>query len=88
MLKLASLTQTCPACPEQYEGRTEDGRHVYIRHRHGHGYVGVGDTLGDAVSGSELLAEWEGDDGMIPEPLGLDGVLRLAGLSFNSAVRY
>ena len=34
MIRLATITQTCGACPTQYEGATEDGRLMYSRFRH------------------------------------------------------
>lgn len=30
------LTQTCGACPSQWEGELEDGRMLYIRYRWGY----------------------------------------------------
>ena len=35
MKKLIELKQTCCLCPEQWEGKTEDGEEVYARERHG-----------------------------------------------------
>lgn len=48
--KIVSLTRTCTACPSQWEGRLEDGRHAYIRLRHGHGRIGFGSTKDEAVA--------------------------------------
>lgn len=47
------LTQTCIACPSQWDGETDDGRPVYIRYRHGYGHL--------EVAGSPVL-EWCGKD--------------------------
>ena len=46
---ISELTQTCEACPSQWEGRTFDGRHVYIRYRWGKLCMGIGDTPDKAV---------------------------------------
>lgn len=35
-MKIIELEMTCWACPEQYRGRTECGKEVYARERHGH----------------------------------------------------
>lgn len=66
---IVELEQTCGACPAQWEGRLEDGRHIYIRSRHGVLTVGVGSTIEAAVEagwvgapeGSELLLRTEDD---------------------------
>ena len=34
-MKIVKLERTCFACPEQWEGVTEDGSTVYARERHG-----------------------------------------------------
>ena len=39
-----SFTQTCEACPEQYEGIMTDGQHFYFRYRHGIARLGIGDS--------------------------------------------
>lgn len=41
--KVVSLTQTCSACPSQWEGRTDDDRPVYIRYRWGHLGIEIGE---------------------------------------------
>jgi hypothetical protein len=87
--RLIDLQQTCGACPEQYEGQLEDGRWIYLRHRHGLGNISVGSTVDDAVTagwpgyksdGRELLAwrdnEW---DGML-RPGALAHIFYLAGI--------
>lgn len=33
---IVSLTQTCSACPSQWEGKTANGEEVYVRYRWGH----------------------------------------------------
>ncbi len=72
-----TLTQTCSACPSQWEGTLEDGRMVYIRYRWGHLDVSVSkfatENVYDAVSGELLLDYFSGDD--------WDGFMTLAQLN-------
>jgi hypothetical protein len=49
VIVVTELTRTCTACPAQWEGRTADGKHVYVRYRWGWLKVGLGATLDDAV---------------------------------------
>lgn len=49
---VVALTQTCPACPSQWEGTLEDGRSLYARYRGGGLSVGVGDSSEEAVRNS------------------------------------
>ena len=35
MLKVSRITQTCSACPSQWEGEGENGEYIYIRYRWG-----------------------------------------------------
>jgi hypothetical protein len=49
MLKVVELQRTCIACPSQWEGRTDDGRAVYVRYRWGHLSVRVGKDITAAV---------------------------------------
>lgn len=69
--KMVALTETCVACPSQWEGTLEDGRAVYARYRHGKLSVGVGDDIDQAVlngrSDEALFAYSVGD--------GLDGFM-------------
>lgn len=48
-MKLTELTMTCGACPAQWEGKLEDGRHVYARYRHGWLEVAAAPSLDIAV---------------------------------------
>lgn len=67
---LVELTQTCSACPSQWEGRLDDGRWLYARYRGGYLRVGLGKDLDQAVRayGEEALLErHEGD--------GFDGIM-------------
>jgi hypothetical protein len=41
MIKITQLTRTSFACPSQWSGLTDDGRHLYIRYRHGNFMVEV-----------------------------------------------
>lgn len=56
-LKLASLTQTCEACPSQWEGTAEDGSEIYVRYRWGwlrlevNGEVVFRQQFGDSLDG-------------------------------------
>jgi len=64
-LKLVSLTQTCGACPSQWNAMTDDGRQVYIRYRWGYLSVCVGEA-GDTteyagVRGDPFFGEQHGD---------------------------
>ena len=50
MIVVTEIVQTCGACPSQWEGKTADGRHVYVRYRYGFLQVGIGATLDETVS--------------------------------------
>ena len=64
--KLKELKQTCFACPSQWEGRTTDGRFVYVRFRHGRLSVGIANTFFEAIR-QEDYVDMHGDhlDGFI-----------------------
>ena len=36
MDRIVELTQTCYACPSQWEGTTSEGRYLYIRYQVSH----------------------------------------------------
>lgn len=61
-VRVHELRMTCPACPAQWEGRTDDGRYVYVRYRWGWLQIGVGDTFHEAVCDEVTLCEELGDD--------------------------
>lgn len=63
-----SLYHTCSACPSQWQGRTKDGKHIYVRFRWGHLTIGVGETFEDAVHTRELVDLDHGD--------GFDGCMK------------
>ena len=44
-IKVAHIRNTCPACPSQWEGATDDGQYVYIRYRWGWLRVEVGNEI-------------------------------------------
>jgi hypothetical protein len=61
VITVTEVRQTCGSCPSQWEGRTDDGRHVYVRYRWGWLQVGLGATLDDAVS-DETIGFQHGDE--------------------------
>jgi len=80
-MRIASIKQTCGACPSQWEARTVDDRPVYIRYRYGFLSVRIGPQGADiwsAVGGTEIYGDGVGDawDGVIE----LDEVCQKAGL--------
>lgn len=56
MIRVASITQTCHACPSQWEGLLDDGREVYVRYRFGWLSISI------RVSGEELFSKFCGED--------------------------
>jgi len=75
MIKVKEIIQTCPACPSQWEGVTDDGRPIYIRYRWGSLSVSIGEKGGDvtsAVRGEVILGKELGE--------GLDGSLEYSKL--------
>lgn len=64
-IKVVSLTQTCEACPSQWDGLTDDNRQVYVRYRFGSLTVQVGEPDdADEFAGcrGRVVAEWSSDD--------------------------
>ncbi len=51
---VADALQTSARFPCQYEGHLKDGRWFYYRYRHGTVWLGLGQTLDEAVDDSEL----------------------------------
>ena len=57
MIQVKTLTQTCNACPSQWEGELTNGEELYIRYRWGYLSIRVnnkeiwGKTLGDDLNG-------------------------------------
>lgn len=70
-MKIVDITQTCGACPAQWEGKLDDGRMIYVRYRWGHLSARVSpkstDEVMEAVDGRSIVDECVGD--------GLDGVI-------------
>lgn len=67
-------TQTCFACPTQYEGTLRDGRYFYFRYRYGWANLGVASESVDAA----VEAAFRGSNGWSAgKGIGdtLDGVL-------------
>ncbi len=77
MIRVIELRQTCPSHPAQWEGRTADGRAVYVRYRWGSLQVGVGASLSDAVNDLATFDRKLGDD--------YDGVLSYPELQIATA---
>lgn len=63
-IKIKSILKTCDACPAQWEGETEKGCEVYVRFRHGFGYIMVASEPGADVFAGETVFNWEGEPGM------------------------
>jgi hypothetical protein len=76
-LRVVSLTQTCTACPSQWEGRLSNGDYVYIRYRHGYLSLSTGPTPDEAVGGEDVFAEQIGGD--------FDGFMDLAEVATHAA---
>lgn len=66
MITVESIVQTCQAWPAQWEGRTTDGRFVYVRYRWGWLQVGFGATLEEAYDDETIDVQLGGDvDGVL-----------------------
>ncbi len=68
MIRVTIVVRTCTACPDQWEGITDDNRQIYARGRHGYLEVRIG-PAGDmdrfaAVTGALVLANDNVDDFM------------------------
>jgi len=66
MVNVIKITQTCLACPSQWEGVTDDGKMIYIRYRYGGLSVRISQQatkdIFDAVSGKEIIGVDIGDE--------------------------
>ena len=80
-VKVVEVEQTCGGWPAQWEGRTDDGRWIYARYRHGCLGIGVGATLDEAVVASFS------DDALVSKQIGerLDGEMSWAELRHLTA---
>jgi hypothetical protein len=76
---VATLTQTCPAFPSQWEGTLEDGRSLYLRYRGGGLSVGVG------AGGKEAVRNSMSDQAFFFERVGdsLDGYMEFKELRLH-----
>jgi hypothetical protein len=77
---LVELRQTCPACPAQWEAKTDDGRFVYVRFRHGSSALGSQTSVDDAVDHDAVISAETGDRGVmaLPEMLERTGFTLMA----------
>lgn len=76
---IAKIIETCGGCPAQWSARTEDGKYIYIRYRHGCFRVEVD---GNTVLEDEFVSVYGGDGVLTYEEL----VSRTAGvLDFSKA---
>jgi hypothetical protein len=61
---VTELVKSCEHCPAQWDGRTEDGRVLYVRYRYGRLSVQLGVDTGDefdGVNGALILQDAAGD---------------------------
>lgn len=67
MIEVVELTQTCDVCPSQWEGKTADGRTIYVRFRWGYLSIGLGGTIDEAIGDETFGREIsDGMDGYLP----------------------
>lgn len=76
-MKIASIERTCYACPSQWEGKTECGKEIYVRYRHG-------DLSVDLDNKEVLYAYLPGHDygGGLMDDEEMFKYLKMAGLEF------
>lgn len=70
MVKIAEITQTCYACPSQWEGETIDGEEIYIRYRWGTLRIDIdGETEFEQQMGNDLdgYIDWEDVEDILEE---------------------
>ena len=60
MLRVVRCEMVTDFCPTQWKGETDDGREVYARFRHNHGYVMVAKKPGEKALDGVSVIEWEG----------------------------
>lgn len=51
---IAEQTQTCWACPEQYEGRLLNGLYFYFRYRNGYAGLACGWVYNNVIGGTDV----------------------------------
>lgn len=67
--KVAEIKMTCSACPSQWEGKTESGKEIYIRLRHGYFRCYIdGKVIYESTPGKDGIMS---DDDMMTELLGV-----------------
>lgn len=71
-VRVLELRRTCRSHPAQWEGRTADGRFIYVRYRWGQLQVGFGATIEEAVEDEKTFVRNLGGP--------YDGVLEYADL--------
>lgn len=71
MIAVQEIIKTCDSCPAQWEGKTTDGKMIYVRYRWGLLTIEVSlkpsDDIFDALDGAEVFNQQIG--------AGLDGHL-------------
>ena len=69
-MEIKSITQTCSACPSQWEGETVDGQEIYICYRWGTLRIDLdGETIFEQAIGGSLdgYMEWEDVEDILEE---------------------
>ena len=65
IIKIQEITKTCESCPAQWEGKTDEGKTVYIRYRWGELTIQVSpepsNNIYEAVNGVEVINKQLGD---------------------------
>lgn len=88
-LIITEVTQTCGACPSQWEGKLEDSRTFYVRYRWGYLSVcvspGPTDSMDEAVRGEEVYGAQLGRE--FDGCLDWDEVLRRSPLIMSESVQ-
>lgn len=64
MVTIKNIRQTGSGFPSQWEGELQDNRPFYIRYRHGHLYVAVGEKGQTDICQYSVIFEWDRPDGM------------------------
>ena len=70
MVEIKEITQTCYACPSQWEGTTVDGEAIYIRYRWGILRIDLDhETVFEQDMGDELdgYLDWEEVEDILEE---------------------
>jgi hypothetical protein len=62
MITVIEVAQISHACPTEWEGITDDGRHIYVRYRFSNFSVQIADTRRKASKGYELFRAKIGEE--------------------------